>query len=74
MLSAAGGPISGSFDNIDLSGAQLADGLSWDISQLSDGGTGELPVVAAIPEPSTFALFAGILTFARLLAHRRRDS
>lgn len=45
--------ITGSSDSIDLSGALLADGLSWDVSQLTVGGTGDLSVV---PEPRAFCI------------------
>jgi hypothetical protein len=62
------GTSSGTFSAIDLSGATLAQGLSWDTSQLYS--TGELFITGTatlVPEPQTWALMlagCGLLTVA----------
>ena len=61
--------ISGAFATLDL--PALTAGLSWDTSQLASAGT--LAVSAsAIPEPSTYAAFAGLAALALAALRRRR--
>ncbi|QQE12119.1 hypothetical protein JD969_01190 [Planctomycetota bacterium] len=45
--------LTGTFDNIDLSGASLAAGLQWDTSDLYITGT-----ITVIPEPAAFVLMS----------------
>jgi hypothetical protein len=63
------GTITGSFNSIDLSSALLTGGLTWDVSQLTGGGTGDLSVV---PEPGTCALIGGMLALSFVMVRRNR--
>jgi hypothetical protein len=66
------GSRSGQFAALDLSAAQLAEGLRWDTSQLYvDGSVG----VSAVPEPaSAYALLGGLVLLAQRAARARAAS
>jgi len=61
---------SGGFSDIDLSQAVLSSGLSWDLSNLYSSGVVN---VAAVPEPTSFALLAtfGIVTLVSRVRQSR---
>jgi len=64
------GSSEGAFAAIDLSGAPLAAGLSWDTSKLYS--TGEIGI-SAVPEPQSWALMlAGLAGLARRAGIKRR--
>lgn len=61
--------LTGTFDTVNL--PTLTAGLSWDTSALYT--TGELSITGtAVPEPSTYALFAGMAAFVGVVWCRRR--
>ena len=63
---------SGQFDAIDLSQAQLGNGLAWDTSQLASTGTVSIMAAApAVPLPPSIGLLAGGVGLLGLLARRR---
>lgn len=64
------GRLTGSFSSIHTDGLHLAAGTSLDLSQLHS--TGEIAVVATVPEPGTWALLLGGLAGVHLLRRRRR--
>ncbi len=61
---------SGGFSDIDLSQAVLSSGLSWDLSNLYSSGVVN---VAAVPEPTSFALLVtfGIVTLVSRIRQSR---
>lgn len=65
------GHASGTFAAIDLSGAPLAAGLSWDTSRLYS--TGEISI-SAVPEPESWALLLAGLGLVAFVARRRRTA
>lgn len=64
------GTVRGSFGTIDASGLQLAPGTTLDYSHLYT--TGEIAVTAAVPEPSTYAMWLAGLSLVPWLVRRRR--
>ena len=64
--------LSGSFARIDTSSFTLAQGLSWDFSQLGSSGVVSITgVPAPIPEPGTWALWLAGLAWLGARACRR---
>ncbi len=59
------GTVSGVFAGID-DGGLLEAGYAWDLDRLYTDG-----IVSVIPEPSTYALFAGLAILAGVLLRRR---
>jgi len=57
------------FGTINL--ATLADGLSWDLSQLYTNGVVSI-AGSIIPEPSTYALIFGVLAFGLAIYRRKK--
>jgi|GEM_PF-5618011 len=61
------GTIVGTFDDIEIHGSTLADGLSWNTDNLYINGT-----ITVIPEPSTYALIFGALALGLAIYRRRK--
>jgi autotransporter-associated beta strand protein len=56
--------ITGTFSSI--TGTDLGGGLSWDTSDLYDGGS-----LTVVPEPATYALLGGMLALGAVMLRRR---
>lgn len=69
MLFNSPNAFSGTFSTLNLAG--LGTGLTWDTSQLYNNGTLSV-VTSAIPEPSTYALFAALSALGVAWVRRKR--
>lgn len=63
------GTSTGDFSSLDL--PELGEGLTWDVSQIYTTGTLS---VTAIPEPSTYAAFAGVAALGWVIVRRRKPA